>query len=105
MVTYDWKISNLERDIATGGVIKIHWSCTASKFGTGVSTGGAKELRPNADDPAFIPYDSLTKDQVMAWLHENDKEVVESALLVRLNETITPSTATGLPWSNAPVEE
>ena len=55
MVTYDWKISNLERDIATGGVIKIHWSCTASKFGTGVSTGGAKELRPNADDPAFVP--------------------------------------------------
>lgn len=101
MATFDWKISNLERDVATGGVKKIHWACTASEGGVGVSDGGVKILNPAPSDPAFVPYDDLTKEQVMAWLHENDKEVVEDALLVRLKETIAPSTATGLPWSNS----
>ena len=105
MITFDWKIGNLERDVATGGVKKIHWSCTASQNGVGVSDGGAKQLTPDPDAPGFIAYDDLTKEVVMGWLHDGDKDVVEGALRVRLQETLNPSTVTGLPWTNAPVEE
>lgn len=100
MVTFEWKISNLERDTATGGVKKIYWACTASENKVGVSDGGAKELHPNPEDPSFVPYEELTKDTVLAWLHENDKEVIEDALRVRLEETLNPTTAVGIPWTN-----
>jgi len=101
MATFEWKIGNLERDTATGGVKKIHWACTASEGSVGVSDGGAKVLNPVPTDPAFVPYESLTKEIVLGWLHDGDRDAIEGALQARLDETLNPSTATGLPWSEA----
>ena len=102
MATFDWVISNLERDNATGGVTKIHWACTASEGTVGVRDGGAGEVTPDPSASDFIPYADLTKDVVLGWLWGVDnvnKLRIENELQAKLDEMINPTKATGIPWN------
>ena len=91
-----WTISQLDRRTSDGFVTTAHWRCDAvdGDFSAGVySTCGWGEGAPT------IPYDSLTQEQVLAWVWESvDKAATEASLADQIAAQKNPQTASGTPW-------
>jgi len=70
--TYTWTIDNVDCVPEANGLINIisavHWRLTASD---GVNTGEVygKVLLDFPDSDSFTSFDSLTEDQIVAFLH------------------------------------
>jgi len=99
----DWKIANLERNLADGGVTVAHWRVTESEtVGDETFTAsayGTVGFTPDADDPSFVAYDSLTEADVLAWVHaEVDQAATEAALTAKIEADKNPVTGSGMPW-------
>lgn len=98
--TFEWNIANLERETADGFVYTIHYTVSASNDAYSASAYGSIGLeRPDT----LIPYDSLTKEQVVEWLKQalgGDEKVTEiqNALQAQLDEKAAPTKAAGVPW-------
>jgi hypothetical protein len=98
-----WTISNLERDIATGGVQVAHWRVTESEtVGDDTFTAssyGTVGFTPDADADGFVAYDDLTESAVLAWVHESvDQDATEAALTANIEAQKNPVSANGMPW-------
>ena len=98
-----WTISNLERDIATGGVQVAHWRVTESEtVGDDTFTAssyGTVGFTPDADADGFVAYDDLTESAVLAWVHESvDQDATEAALTANIEAQKNPVSADGMPW-------
>ena len=102
-----WTIANLERNLADGGVTVAHWRVTEEEtVGTGddavthtASAYGTVGFTPDADDPSFVAYDSLTEADVLAWVHaEVDQAATEAALTAKIEAQKNPVSADGMPW-------
>jgi len=102
-----WTISNLERNLADGGVTVAHWRVTESEtVGTGddavtysASSYGTVGFTPDADADGFVAYDDLTESAVLAWVHESvDQDATEAALTANIEAQKNPVSADGMPW-------
>jgi len=102
-----WTISNLERNVADGGVTVAHWRVTESEtVGTGddavtytASSYGTVGFTPDADADGFVAYDDLTESAVLAWVHESvDQDATEAALTANIEAQKNPVSADGMPW-------
>tara|TARA_S200002703_G_scaffold61618_1_gene53515 strand:+ start:406 stop:711 length:306 start_codon:yes stop_codon:yes gene_type:complete len=98
-----WTIANLERNLSDGGVTVAHWRVTESEtVGDDTftaSTYGTVGFTPDVDDPSFVPYDSLTEADVMAWVWaEVDQATTEAALTTKIEADKNPVTGSGMPW-------
>ena len=102
-----WTISNLERNVADGGVTVAHWRVTESEtVGTGddavtysASSYGTVGFTPDADADGFVAYDDLTESAVLAWVHESvDQDATEAALTANIESQKNPVSADGMPW-------
>jgi len=98
-----WTIANLERNLADGGVTVAHWRVTESEtVGDETFTAsayGTVGFTPDADDPSFVAYDSLTEADVLAWVHaEVDQAATEAALTDKIEADKNPVTGSGMPW-------
>jgi len=102
-----WTISNLERNLADGGVTVAHWRVTESEtVGTGddavtytASSYGTCGFTPDASDSGFVAYDSLTEATVLGWVQaEVDQSATEAALTADIAAQKTPTTGDGTPW-------
>ena len=98
-----WTIANLERNLADGGVTVAHWRVTESEtVGDETFTAsayGTVGFTPDADDPLFVAYDSLTEADVLAWVHaEVDQAATEAALTAKIEADKNPVTGSGMPW-------
>ena len=93
---FNWTISTLDRRTSDGFVTTAHWRCDAvdGDFSAGVyGTAGWGEGAPT------IPYDSLTQEQVLAWVWESvDKAATEASLADQIAAQKNPQTASGTPW-------
>ena len=90
-----WKISNLERDVATGFVRVAHWQCT----GVDGDFTGSIYASCGFDGELSIPYEKLTESTVLGWVWESvDKEVTESAVAAQIETQKNPVQASGTPW-------
>ena len=94
-----WKIVNMERDSATGFVNTVHWTCSdADADGNAGSTYGSIGL----EGELVTPYEDLTEEVVIGWLHEAmGEETVaahEAAVAAQIAEAKEPKVATGMPW-------
>ena len=103
MATFNWSIANTERYLDTGGVFVVHWRVTAEEtVGDETFTAsayGTVGFTPDADDPSFVAYDSLTEADVLAWVHaEVDQAVTEAALTAKIEADKNPVTGSGMPW-------
>jgi hypothetical protein len=101
-----WTIANLERNTADGGVIVVHYRCTAEEtVGEETYTAssyGTCGFTPDASAPDFVPYDQLTEADVLAWVWSSmDKDATEAALQAKIEEQKAPATVSGLPWAAA----
>ena len=100
----NWRIANLEHNVADGGVIVAHWRVTAEEtVGEETYTAssyGTCGFTPDASSPDFVPYDQLTEADVLAWVWSSmDKDATEAALTAKIEEQKAPTTVSGLPWS------
>jgi hypothetical protein len=115
-ITTTWTINNMEHINDDGGVIAVHWSCTA-RAETGESAVEADKLRcePNPSSPDFVAYDQLTEATVLGWVYNSLIEGEETAeeAKARIEENRTGKVegqiakknnqSTGMPW--ATIEE
>jgi len=97
MVT--WTIVELQRDIATGGVLYVHYSAVATDEGYSEGEYGGVPLTPDSSSPDFILFENLTEEIVLNWIWSIlDKESIEESLLAKVQEQKTPTKSQGLPW-------
>tara|TARA_R110000782_G_scaffold83341_2_gene163358 strand:- start:5 stop:352 length:348 start_codon:yes stop_codon:yes gene_type:complete len=80
--TYDWKINQLDAKIQEDGlnnvIYVIHWTYFATDDSVepiSVSSIGTLAVEYNPENP-FIPYEDLTKNDVVGWL-DNGYDVAD----------------------------
>ena len=95
-----WTISTLERELSDGGVIVAHWRATDVDGDYSASAYGTCGFSPDASDPSFVAYDSLTETQVLQWCWDNgvDKDATEASLAAKIEADKNPVSAAGVPW-------
>lgn len=94
-----WTIANLERNVADGGVTVAHWRVTEVDGDYSASSYGTVGFTPDADADDFVAYDSLTEDDVMAWVWADvDQDATEAALTAKIEADKNPVSASGVPW-------
>ena len=95
-----WTIATLEHNVADGGVIVAHWRATDVDGDYSASSYGTCGFSPDASDPSFVAYDSLTETQVLQWCWDNgvDKDATEASLAAKIEADKNPVSAAGVPW-------
>lgn len=101
MSNVTWNIANMERHLSDGAVYTVHWTVSLEKEDESASAYGSVGLS-DPDPQAFIPYDSLKKEQVLDWVFEalgpdNVVSIVES-LNNQVEDKLSPKDASGIPW-------
>lgn len=99
----NWSIDQLERSLPDGIVLTAHWRCTGTDGTFSGSFYGSQSLPAN--DPAapgFVPYEQITKELALQWLHESMgiEQVVahEANVQQQINMQANPTQAVGVPW-------
>ena len=96
MTTYNWSVSTMDRNVATGFVDCVHWICTAVD---GDDTASIYATVSWAEGTPTIPYSSLTEATVLSWVWESiDKTATESALAAQIALLKAPVKQSGTPW-------
>ena len=97
--TITWKISQLDRNAADGGVTTAHWTVTAVDGDHSASAYSTAGFTPDATAAGFKAYDTLTETDVLAWVWGSvDKAAAEASLLQQIEAQKAPVTLTGTPW-------
>jgi hypothetical protein len=99
-VEYTWTIPMTEYTMENGGIFNVHWRVTAQDGDFTASSYGTCGFTPDAQDPDFVPYESLTEDVVLGWIWDSgiDKYATEAALAAKIDAQKNPTTSTGVPW-------
>jgi hypothetical protein len=90
-------------------VLTAGWICNGSQEDNGQTyTGSVYSTSsfspPPEGDPNFVPYDSLTQNDVLGWIWASgvDKDAAEQAVQQQINLAINPPEAQlPLPWAQA----
>lgn len=95
-----WTIATLEHNVADGGVTVAHWRVSEVDGDYSASTYGTCGFSPDASDPSFVAYDSLTESQVLQWCWDNgvDQAATEASLAANIESQKNPVSAAGVPW-------
>ena len=94
-----WKISTLDRDVATGYVTTAHWTASAVD---GEHSASVYATVSWAEGTPAIAYASLTEATVLNWVWESvDKTATEAALAAQIALLKNPVKANGTPWGQA----
>jgi hypothetical protein len=97
--TITWKISQLDRNAADGGVTTAHWTVTAVEGDHSASAYSTAGFTPDATAAGFKPYDTLIEADVLVWVWGSvDKDAAEASLLQQIEAQKAPVTLTGTPW-------
>ena len=101
MAAPTWDIVQLERHLPDGAVYTVHWTVFLEEEGETANAYGSVGL--GAPDPnAFIPFDQLTKEQVLDWLFDaigvDQMTNIQESLHKQIEEKVNPTSAPGLPW-------
>ena len=99
--TINWFVKDLDRTYEDGIVYTVHWCATASQDGYIDSTYGTFGLDKPEEGDEIIPYEDLTEEIVLSWLFETpnfDNEGVEKGLQEKIDQQITPTYGSGVPW-------
>lgn len=100
--TYTWKIQELERNVADGGVTVAHYTVFCTDGTETISAYSTVSFAPNADADDFVAYDDLTEAQVIGWVKDalgaETVANIQTQLDAKLDEKVNPVVATGKPW-------
>ncbi len=96
MTTFNWSISTMDRNVATGYVDCVHWNCTAID---GEHSASAYATVSWSEGTPAIPYANLTEATVLDWVWESvDKDATEASLAAQIALLKNPVKASGTPW-------
>lgn len=100
MTTFNWNIVNLDRKTSDGFVVTAHYVVLAVDGDYTASTYGT--VGYTQTNKSYIPYASLTKEEVINWVQESlGKDTVEVSLTAQIEAQKNPVQETGLPWATA----
>ena len=98
-MTTTWKISTLDRDVASGFVTTAHWTAVAVD---GEHSASAYATVSWPEGTPAIPYANLTEATVLEWVwNAIDKSATEASLAAQIALLKNPVKATGTPWGQA----
>lgn len=104
MIDIAWNIEKLECKPQDGGydnvVVTAHWECIGTEGNYKARTYGSCNFP--APSSNFIPYDQLTKDQILAWCWGNgvSQATIEDNVITQVNAlTNPPVVSIALPWA------
>ena len=104
MTTFNWTISECDRELADGGITTAHWRVTATQTVEGVdyaaSSYGSCGFTPDPESGDYTPYSEVTEVEVLGWCWANgvDQEAIEASLQADIDLQITPTNGAGVPW-------
>jgi len=108
MTTFNWAISECDRELADGGITTANWRVNAEQtVGTGddavtytATSYGACGFTPDPESGDYTPYAEVTEAEVLGWCFANgvDQEAIEASLQADIDLQITPTTGAGVPW-------
>ena len=109
MTTFNWQISQCDRELSDGGITTAHWRVNAEQIvGTGydavtytATSYGTCGFTPDPASGDYTPYDSVTEAEVLGWCWANgvEKDQIQTSLQAQIDEKITPTTGSGTPWA------
>jgi hypothetical protein len=96
-------IAQLDRTLPSGVVQTIHWQASQTEDTFTASSYGCLGVpAKDPSDPTFIPFESLTEEQVKQWVLDTMGQEQVTALQANLDGQIeakkNPTSATGVPW-------
>ena len=112
-ITTTWSVQDMQRDVASGGVKLVYWSCVAADDTHTECTateGGKLRLEPDADADGFVAYTDLTEAAVLGWVYDSliegeetadeAKTRIETVRSGKVEAQVARKTAeaTGTPW-------
>ena len=113
-ITNTWSVTNMTHVDADGGVIKAYWSCVANSDGDpsySAQNQGKILCTYDASAPGYIPYASLTENDVLGWVWDSmatddvtadeAKAAQEANVTARVQSQVDDAAtqSTGFPWS------
>jgi hypothetical protein len=85
-----------------GYVVNVLWQVTGVDGANTASIGGNTQFNSADQEGAFVPYESLTETQVVAWIPANQIESAQACVQGQLeslaNPPVSPQSTT-LPWA------
>lgn len=104
MVTNTWQVEWLDIKLTDGNfsnvVVVVGWRCNGVDGDYTATAYGTCSLPSPTEN--FIPYNDLTKQQVLDWIYANgvDKTVIENSIAENIEaQKNPPIVRTALPWS------
>lgn len=102
MIDFNWSISNLESDTETGGVITVHWRCTAADGDHSGSSYGTCGFTPDSSAEGYVPYADITEAQAIGWVKDSMGEeavtALEDSIAAQIADSKAPAITAGTPW-------
>lgn len=103
-----WSIDQLERRPEDGAVIVAHWRLKVSEDEVFAQAIGLQKFTPNPNDPNFVPFESLTEEQVVGWVKDEMGDGHVAALEAKVSSDVddqkVPAVIPGVPWTPPVVE-
>lgn len=103
MTQIKWTISQLERSLPDGTVMTAHWRVTATDEQFGAGAYGTQSFpAKDPSDPTFVPYEQITEEMALGWLHSamgaEQVQAYEDSLTQQIEKAKNPISAVGTPW-------
>ena len=103
MIALEWRVVQLERNAADGGVFQVHWECAGEDAADGTKgrVYGATSFVPDASAAGFKPFENLKPMDVLAWVWHSDgfdMSAIEALVEKRIRDQQNPPTIQGTPW-------
>lgn len=103
MLQIKWTISQLERSLPDGTVMTAHWRVTATDEQFGAGAYGTQSFpAKEPSDPTFVPYEQITEEMVLSWLHATmgaeQVQAYETSIAQQIEKAKNPVSAVGTPW-------
>ena len=103
-ITKTWEINTLERDVSDGFVTKVIYRVKGLSDSVEKSrlTGEVTFTKPDSLPSDFVAFASLDASTVLGWVKTaigtDEVTALETNLQAKVNEVLTPTTASGVPW-------
>ena len=96
--TFTWKVSEMNRVVADGGVLDVSFHCRAKETKDGKDyiehlKGGTSLAKYDASDSGFIAFNDLTEAKVLEWVFSlENKTAMEARMQASIDERVAPTT-------------
>ena len=104
VITKTWEINTMERDVSDGFVTKVIFRVKgiSDSEEKARETGEVNFTKPESLPSDFIEFAKLEASTVLTWvktaLGTDEVAAIETKLEAAVNEVLTPTSISGVPW-------